>query len=50
MYGNEIDYVQTDIDGVFTNPHFTEYARTSGIQLDTMLPNQSSPYIIDHTI
>ena len=28
----------------------TEYARTSGIQLDTTSPNQSSPYIVDRTI
>ena len=49
-YGNDIDYVRTDVDGVFTDPRFTQYAKTSGIQLDETSPNQSSPYIVDCTI
>ena len=31
-YGNDIDYVRTDVDGVFTDPCFTKCARTSVLE------------------
>jgi hypothetical protein len=49
-FGNDIELVRTDVDGVFTDIGFTDYARTSGIRLDTTSPNQSSPYIVDRVI
>ena len=49
-YGNGIDYVRTDVNGVFTDPRSTQYAKTSGIQLDTTSTNQSSPYIVERTV
>jgi hypothetical protein len=30
-FGNDIEIVRTDVDGVFTDTRFTDYARTSGV-------------------
>ena len=49
-FGNDIEIVRTDVDGVFTDARFTDYARTSGVRLETTSPNQSSPYIVDRVI
>ena len=49
-FGNDIEIVRTDVDGVFTDTRFTDYARTSGVRLETTSPNQSSPYIVDCVI
>ena len=49
-FGNDIEIVRTDVDGVFTDTRFTDYARTSGVRLETTSPNQSSPYIVDRVI
>ena len=49
-FGNNIELVQIDYNGVFTDPRSTHYACTSGVRLDTTSPNQCSPYIVDCVI
>ena len=49
-FGNDVELIQTDYGGMFTDPRFAQYARTSGLRLNTTSPNQSSPYIVDQVI